>query len=147
MEAINNLIQTVGLNYSFFYHLLIAATLFFISKKWLWKPYIQEMDKRTQLTKGRIDSTKDLDLKIQANRGLYEKKAKSIHRKFQTIFNKIKEDSLTYFSKQSLKIEEEHQERLRQKRQTLKQKAKEQDELLKKELPALRDLLLNKIRN
>ena len=139
--------QTVGLNHSFFYHLLFSALLFFISKKWLWKPYIQEMDRRTQLTKGRMNSTKDLDLKIQANKELYEKKAKHLHREFQTVFNQIKEDSLNRFSEQSLKIEKEHKESLKQKRQALQQKAKEQEELLQKELPALSELLLSKIKN
>lgn len=147
METLNNLIQTVGLNHSFFYQLLIAILLFFISRKWLWNPYIASMDERDRLTKGRLSNTKELDLKIQANQELYEKKAKQLHKDFQAVFNDRKELALQDFLKKSLQLEKEYKESLKKKRRDLKAAVKTQESLLKKELPDLSALLLNKIKS
>ena len=146
MEILNNLIQTVGLNHSFFYHFLIGIVLFFMSRNWLWRPYIESMDKRDRFTKGRLSNTKELDLKIQANQELYKQKAQKIHKDFQTVFNEIKESTLKKFSQKSLQIEKEHKESLNKKRNDLKLEVKDQEELLKKDLPVLTELLLNKIK-
>ena len=147
METLNNLMQTVGLNSSFFYQLFIAVMLFFVSKKWLWAPYIEKMDERDRLTKGRFSNTKNLDLKIQANQELYEKKAKKIHKDFQDVFNKIKETALQDFSKKSLELEKGHKESLKKRMNDLKSAVKDQEKALKEDLPNLSSLLLNKIKN
>ena len=147
METLNTLIQTVGLNYSFFYQLLIGVALFFISRNWLWRPYIESMDEREKLTKGLLSGAKELEIKIQAQQELYEKKAKQIHKDFQVVFNGIKESALQDFSEKSLTLEQEHKESLNKKRIDLKSAVKDQEKLLKKELPVLSKLLLNKIRS
>lgn len=147
METLNNLIQTLGLNHTFFYHFLVASLLFFISKKWLWLPYIKSMEKRNELTKGRLSNTKDLDLKIQANQELYEKKAKQIHRDFQVIFNKRKEKTLQDFSQKSLEYERDHKESLKKKMTNLKSSVQKQESLMQKEISGLSEILLNKIKS
>ncbi|MBC6415042.1 MAG: hypothetical protein GDA46_01430 [Bdellovibrionales bacterium] len=147
MKMLGSLVETVGLDYSFFYHLIFSVIIFFLSKKWLWQAYIQAMDKRTQLTKGRVNETEALDQKIQINKEIYEKKAKHIHKEFQNIFNDMKEDSLKYFSKESLKIQEEHKKLMKQKRDFLKKKVQEQEDILRKSLVSLSELLLEKIKS
>lgn len=146
METLNNLIQTVGLNHSFFYHILIGLIVYPISKKGLWIPYIESLDEKNKLTKGRLSNTKELDLQIQDCRELYEKKAKKIHKDFQAVFNEIKELALREFSKKSLELEKESKKRLSKKISDLKAMVKNQEEPLKKELPSLSMLLVSKIK-
>ena len=147
MEVLTQLVETLGLNASFFYQLIIAVVVFFISKNSLWKPYIKNMEERERLTKGRLSNTKELDLKIESQKELYEKKVQQLDKDFQTVFNEMKEKALQEFSKKSLKMEEEHKESLKRKRVHLKSMVEDQQKLLQKEIPALQELLLTKIGN
>ena len=147
MEVLTQLVETLGLNASFFYQLIIAVVVFFISKNTLWKPYIKNMEERERLTKGRLSNTKELDLKIESQKELYEKRVQQLDKDFQTVFSEMKEKALQEFSKNSLKMEEEHKESLKKKRAHLKAMVEDQQKLLQKEIPALQELLLTKIGN
>lgn len=147
METLNNLIETLGINYTFFYHFLVATLLFFISKKRLWIPYIESMDKRNELTNGRLSNTKELDLKIQNQKDLYEKKAKKIHSDFQAVFNEIKTKALQDFSKKSLELETNYKASLTKKLNDLKLAVKNQEPALEQEISILSGLLTEKIKS
>ena len=146
MSVLNTFIETVGLNQSFFYHLLLAGILYFFSRKLLFEPYISSMDERHLSTKGRIEVGKDLDLEIQKNKKSYEQKAKSLHKRFQDIFNQSKKKTQAWFLDQSLQIQKKEKSLLKEKRLNLQKKTKEQKELLEKALPELSERLLNKIK-
>lgn len=147
METLKNLAQTLSLDYSFFFHLLLACVLYFVSKKYLFQPYISALDKKASLTKGRLKQSQSLDTQIQESEELYEKKAKKIHKEFQGSFNEIRDKVLDSFSKASLKLEKEQKLHLDQERKKLHSQAREQNKVLEKEIPQLKMTLLNKITN
>lgn len=147
MEILKDLIQTLALDQSFFYHLLLATIAFFISKNWLFRPYISAMDQRKKFTKGRLEESGELDIKIQESQKLYEEKAKKIHKEFQELFGGIKEKALSAFSLDSLKLEEEQKLWLKQERAKLKENSQEQNKILEKEIPQLKSALFDKIKS
>lgn len=147
METLRNLIQTLSLDHSFFYHLILAFILYFISKKYLFQPYIAAMDKRRKLTKGRIKQSQSLDSQIQESQRLYEEKAKKIHKEFQNHFGKIKQKALDRFSKKSLELEKDQKLYLDRERKKLKEHALAQNKILEKEIPLLKTALLDKIKS
>ena len=146
METLRNLIQTLSLDHSFFYHLFLAFVLYFISKKWLFQPYISAMDKRRSLTKGRLEQNQGLDAQIQESQELYDKKAKKIHKEFQEHFGKIREKALENFSKESLKLEKDQKLCLEGERKRLQEQAQAQNKILEKEISSLKTALLDKIK-
>ena len=145
MDLLNRLIKTVGLNESFFYQLLLALCLYFISKKLIFEPYIKSFKQRQSLTKGRMAGNKELDLKIEEKKALYEKKAQKIHTKFQEIFNQIRQKIQEDYLSESLKLKSAQKEQLAQKRQSLSAEIKAQEEGLKKDIPFLAKSLAEKI--
>ncbi|MDE0092674.1 MAG: hypothetical protein OXN83_05275 [Oligoflexia bacterium] len=147
MEILTGLIQTLALDYSFFYHLVLAFVLFSISKKWLFQPYISAMNQRRNFTKGRLEKSEDLELKIQKNKGLYDKKAKKIHKEFQKLFNKIRDNTLAQFSKDSLKLETDQKHWFKREKTKLQEAADRQNRILENEIPQLKEVLLNKIKS
>ena len=147
MEILRDLAQTLALDLSFFYHIVLAFLLFFVSKKWLFQPYIASMNQRRDFTKGRMEKSGDLDLQIQNSRVLYDQKAKKIHKEFQELFNKVREESLTQFSEESLKLEQEQKLWLQRERLKMKESAEEQNKILAKEIPQLKSALLNKVKS
>ena len=147
METLNSLIQTLSLDYSFFYHFILALILYFISKSLLFQPYISTMDQRRNFTKGRLAKSEDLDLQIQKNQELYEIKAKKIHAEFQKFFTEIKVKAMESFSKDSLNLEKEQKLWLEKESARLKDSAQKQNQVLEKEIPQLKSALLNKIKS
>ena len=147
METLKNLIQTLSLDHSFFYHLILATVLYFVSKKWLFQPYISAMDKRVSLTKGRLEQSQDLDAQIQESQELYEKKAQKIHKEFQKHFNGIKDKALAEFSKESLKLEKDQKLYLDEERKKMQEQRLKQNKILEKEIPQLKTALLDKIKS
>ena len=147
MSLLNNLIQTIGLNNSFFYQLALAVVLYFISKKLFLQPYLESLEKRQKLTKGRMKSNKELEEKIEANKSIYEEKAKSVHEQFQEFFNKIKhkaqQDSLNEIGQ----LQNEQKEFISKEKEKLNQTIKEQSALLEKDIPILTKLLVEKIKS
>ena len=147
MEILKDLIQTLELDSSFFYHLVLAFILYLFSKKWLFQPYISAMNQRRKRTKGRLEKSGDLELQIQKDQELYEKTAKKIHKEFQKLFSGIRDRALENFSKESLKLEEEQKIWLQREKKSLKKNAQEQNKILEKEIPQLKTALLNKIKS
>ena len=145
MSLLNDLIQTVGLDKGFFYQLFWALILYFVSKKILFQPYLEKLRQKEELTKGRMDNVKTLEAQLAKQQILYEQKAKTVHKEFQKVFNKIKEQAQNHFLKESLKLQEEHKSQVAQEREKLSQNLKEQREVLQKELPTLTKLLVEKI--
>ena len=146
MEIFITFIETVNLNFSFFYHLILAMILFFISKGMLFEPYIASMNQRHRLTKGRVENRKKLDTEIQKKQELYEKKAQKINKQFQGIFEQSKKKSQEWFASQALKIQNKQKDLLKEKRAQLQQKTRQQKELLEQSLPELSESLLKKIK-
>ena len=147
METLKTLIQTLSLDHSFFYHLVLALILYFISKKWLFQPYIAKMDERSKLTKGRLETNEQKELEIQKKRDLYDEKAKDIHKEFQKLFSVIKNESLETFSKESLKLEQDQKTYLEGQKKDLVDNAKRQNDILEKDIPQLKEVLLRKIKS
>ena len=147
METLRNLIQTLSLDHSLFYHLALAFILYFISKKWLFQPYISAMDRRKELTKGRLEKSGDRDRDIQQSRKLYEEKAQKIHKEFQELFSGIRDKALEHFSKESFKLEKDQKLWLEQEKKKLEVQAQKQNKILEKEIPLLKTSLLNKIKS
>ena len=147
METLRNLIQTLSLDQSLFYHLALAFILYFISKKWLFQPYISAMDRRKEQTKGRLEKTSDRDRGIQQSKKLYEEKAQKIHKEFQELFSGIRDKALKHFSEESLKMEKEQKLWLEREKTKLKSQSEEQNKILEKEIPMLKTALLNKIKS
>ncbi|MCY4321706.1 MAG: hypothetical protein OXC37_04825 [Bdellovibrionaceae bacterium] len=147
METLKTLIQTLSLDHSFFYHLILALILYFISKKWLFQPYIAKMDERSRLTKGRMDTNEEKKLEIEKKKELYEEKAKNIHKEFQKLFSVMKNKAMENFSKESLKLEKDQKTFLDEQKKNLVENAKKQNEILEKSLPQLKESLLGKIKS
>ena len=147
METLKTLIQTLSLDQSFFYHLVLSFILYFISRKWLFQPYILAMDQRRSLTKGRLEKNEKRELAIQNSQQLYEKKAKKLNKEFQGIFSEIREKALESFSKESLKLEADQKLWLEREKRKLTEQAKEQNKILEREIPQLKANLLNKIKS
>ena len=147
MEILNSLVQTLKLDQSFFYHLILAVFLYFISKKWLFRPYIFAMNQRRKLTKGRLEKSEDEELEIQKKKDLYDKKAQKIHKDFQELFSKMKNKAGEDFSKDSLKLEKEQKAWLKREKKNLEENAQKQNEILEKQIPQLKTALLSKIKS
>ena len=147
MEILKDLIQTLALDQSFFYHLVLATVAFFISKNWLFHSYISAMDQRRDFTKGRLEKSGELDIKIQESKKQYDEKAKKIHKEFQELFGQMREKALVAFSEDSLKLQEDQKLWLKQERIKLQENAQEQNKILEKEIPHLKTELLSKIKS
>ena len=146
MSLLNNLIQTVGLDSSFFFQLALAVALYFVLKKLLFQPYIESFERRQELTKGRMKSSKELEDKIEENKRLYEKKAKLIHEQFQEVFNEIKQETQERCQNEILQLKQEQKEFIGKEKEKLSRALKEETIRLEKELPALTNLLIEKIK-
>ena len=147
MEVLKDLVQTLELDSSFFYHLVLAFILYFISKKGLFQPYISTMNRRRELTKGRMEKSEERELKIQKYQTLYGEKAKKIHKEFQELFSGIRDKAVENFSEESVKLEKDQQNWLEQEKRKLKEQAQEQNKILEKEIPPLKTALLSKIKS
>lgn len=145
MNLLNELINTVGLDKSFFYQLCLAVALYFLLKKLLFQPYLEKLSQRESLTQGRLKNSEELGLKIEEKKKAYEEKAQKLHIEFQKIFNKSKKQAQDNFLKESLKLKEEQKDWIKKERSNLKLALKEQEQILEKELKELTKLLVKKI--
>lgn len=146
MELWNNLIRTVGLDKSFFYQLVMAVTLYFISKKLFFEPYLKKQTEREERTKGRMIQSRKIELRVERKKQEYERKAKAVHREFQEVFNAIKLRTKEDYEKENLKIEKEQKLYLVREREKLHKALREQEKALEEELAPLARLLAEKIR-
>ena len=146
MSLLSDLISTLSLDRSFFYQFFIAGILYFISKKLVFQPYLENFEQHQKLTKGRLKSSKDLEEKIEEKKRLYEKKAKFVHQEFQKTFNKIKQTAQESYLNKSLKLQKEQKNLMEKERENLKQALKDQSARLEKDLPFLTKLLVEKIK-
>ena len=147
MSLLSDLINTIGLDKSFFYQLVLAVALYFISKKLFFQPYLESFEKRQKFTKGRLESSKNLEEKIEEKKSFYDQKAKFVHQEFQKIFNEIKQKAQASYQKESLKLQEEQKELMAKDREKLNQALKDQSAGLEKDLPFLVKLLVGKIKS
>ena len=147
MEMLNDFIQTVGLDKSFFFQLALAVFLYFISKKLFLEDYLENFKKTESLTKGRMNRTQDLDEKIEKQKNLYEEKAKALHKEFQKIFGEIKKKAQKKHQEKLLNVQKEHKDFLKNQKALLQQSLEEQETQLKKEQAFLAELLVQKIKS
>ena len=135
----------MGLNISFFYHLILAAGLYFVSKSWLFVPHIQNLKRREELTEGRIKKTREAEAKILDLKARYEELAKKTHQDFQKHFQALKQKAEEEFKQESLKLEQNHRDLILRKKSELKSALLKQEEDLKKEIKSLSKLLEEKL--
>ena len=147
MDTLQNIINTVGLDGSFFYQLFLAVGLYFVSKKLFFQPYLKTLNQRGALTRGRLKHSEELSIQIKKNKRLYEQKAKELNKKFQTIFNEIKKRAQENYLSETLIIEQEQKEWIKKQRRNLSQACKEQEKSMEQNLPRLVKLLVEKIRS
>jgi len=147
VDLLKNLIDTVGLDQSFFYQLSLAVIFYFISKELFLRPYIGNFNKRQELTKGRLKSSRELEEKIKEKKALYEQKAKELHKKFQEVFNAVKQKAQEDCLKETSKIQSDQKQWIERERRNLKQTLNEEDMALEKELSVLVDLLVEKVKS
>lgn len=147
MELLNNLINTVGLDKSFFYQLVLAVALYFCSKKILFEPYIKSFDKRQRITKGRVKGAQDLEKQIEEKKKFYEEKAKQVHQSFQEVFSKIKQEAVSQHLKEAFQLQKKQKEQIAYEREQVRQVAEKQEKELETALPSLSRLLVDKIEN
>ena len=147
MAVLTDLINTVGLDQSFFYQLALAVLLYFLSKKLFLQPYLESFDKRKELTKGRMKSSKELEEKIEKAKSHYEQKAREVHKKFQELFNRIKQEAQKDFLEERVKAQEEQKRDFKKEKQNLNQALREQNLVLQKEIPFLVAQLVEKMKS
>ena len=147
MSLLSDLISTVGLDSSFFYQFLLTAGIYFISKNLFFQPYLEKFKERQERTKGRLKSSKVLELQIEEKKMIYKQKAQKIHKEFQEIFNQIKQKAQESYLSENLKLKKEQKKELEKKRRILSQALKEQEMALEKDLPLLVELLVGKIKS
>lgn len=145
MQTLKHLINTIGLDASFFYQFILVCVLYFISRS-LFKAYLNNFIKREELTKGRLLSGQKIKEQIIKQKLVYENKTKDIQKSFQNIFNKIKKQSLDQYKKDKTDIEKSQQEILKTKRKELQQGLKEQDAQVEAASSSLTQLLVKKIK-
>ena len=146
MALLRDLINTVGLDISFFYQLFLAIIVYFISKKLFFQPYLENFKKSQKLTKGSLKSSEEIEKSIEEKKVLYEQKAKSVHEKFQETFSKIKNQSQKDYLLKTSKLQEEQRNFLDKERKNLNQSVKTQEDLLKQDVPSFVSLLVEKIK-
>lgn len=146
MEMINDFINTVGLDKSFFFQLALAVILYFISKELFLKEYLENFKKSEQLTKGRMIQNKDLEDKIEKRKDLYEQTAKRVHTEFQKVFDEMRATTQKKHQKDTLNLQKEQKDLMKKQRTMLKQSLEEQEHQIQKELPFLVNLLVEKMK-
>ena len=147
MSLLRDLINTVGLDSSFFYLFLLTAGLYFISKNLFFQPYLEKLAERQKRTKGRLKSSKELESQIEEKKIIYQQKAQKIHKEFQETFNQIKHKTQENYLSENLKLKKEQKKELEKERQNLNQALKEQEAALEKDFPLLLKLLVDKIKS
>ena len=145
MELLQNLIETVGLDRSFFFQLALIPVLYLILKKLLFKPYLDECIKRETLTKGRLEEGQDLTQEIEDKKNLYKEKAKKLDEEFSSLFNKSKEEITLDFAKKLEVLEQEQKKNIKLEREKIKKDQDQLNQALKQELPQMSSLLEKKI--
>lgn len=146
MEMLQILIRTVGLNDSFFYQLALAVLLYFISKKLFFEPYLIQLKKREEKTKGRMARHQEIDLRLERKKKEYEKKAQKINREFQEVFSQIHLQAQDDYINENQKIEKEQKLWIQKQRNLIQQALAEQEKSLEKDFPFLTQLLADKIK-
>ena len=147
MDMLQNLINTVGLDNSFFYQLFLAVVLYFTSKNLFFQPYLKTLNQRRALTKGRLQHSQELSAQIEKNKKLYEQKAKELNKNFQSVFSKIKNKSQKNHLNETLIIEQKHKDWIKNQRDNLSRVCEEQEKSLEQALPNLVKLLTEKIKS
>lgn len=147
MSLFWDLIEVVGLDTSFYYQLLLAVALYFVSKKLFFQPYLKSFEKRKELTRGRATKNKKREEEIEEKKQLYEKKAKELNQKFQEVFSKIKKSATDKYLKESLELQETQKKEIFNGRAHLLKEIKKQELNLEKDIPLLAELLSEKIKN
>ena len=146
MSLLKNLIETLGLNHSFFFHFFLGLLLYLVSKKILFQPYLKELKQKEALSKGRMENIKKINQDLESQKQLYSQKAQQIHKEFKSTFHKIKEKAQAQFLKESQSLKKEQGQWIKQGREALKQSLKEQEQSLENSFPQLTKLLVEKIK-
>lgn len=146
MELLNNLIHTVGLNESFFYQFLLVVGLYFVTQKLFLQAYHDNVQKRSELTQGKLTSNQEIENKIKTLQEEYEQKARGLNKKFQHIFHQIKEDAEQKTKEKKKQIEDTYQKNLKLAENQLKKQEQAQSEEIQKEIPSLVEALTEKMR-
>ena len=143
---IADFIRALGLDFSFFYQLILAVFLYFASKRLFFAPYLKSFQQRQERTKGRMQSSRELEQKIEESRKIYEEITRQNHKEFQEIFGRIKQKFVQETAQESARLHREQKEIMAVERENLRRDVKKQDLLLEKDLPVLTKLLVDKIK-
>ena len=146
MELINTLVQTVGLDESFFYQFVFVGVLYFVTKKLFLNAYYKNVEKRRDLTQGRLISNKDLEDKIKNLQQEYEQQARKLNTKFQNVFNQIKEEQEEIMKQKKKDFQKAYETTLAERQESLLKEKQEQEKQIKEELPELIQALAGKVK-
>ena len=146
MEFIESFIHTLGLDSSFFIQLALAGGLYFLISRMLFKPYLQLVDKRQTLTKGRFDSSRQMEENIEDLKIQYEEKAKKVHKEFQKHFGEIKQKAEQDYKTSLEQLQKEQAQALRLEKERILKEGKDQMEILKVDIPHFVESLTEKLK-
>ncbi len=145
MSLFKDFIETVGLDHTFFYQLIIITLLYFVVKKLFLLRYYQDVEKRRERTKGSFSKSKEVEEKIVNLEKKYSQKAQTLNQKFQDVFGRIKEESEKSFQKNKLILEEEQRKRLESQRSQILKDKNQEEQKLEKDMPHLVQSLVDKM--
>ncbi len=145
MSVLKGLVETVGLDHTFFYQFIIISILYFVTKKLFLQRYYQDIEKRREVTKGSFSQSQEMEDKIENLKKSYDQKAQSLNKKFQDVFGFIKNSTEESFIKDREFLQEEQKKDLEAQKKTLLKNKEREDEKLKKDLPNLIQSLVGKI--
>ena len=84
---------------------------------------------------------------MESAKSHYEQKARQVHKKFQELFNKIKQEAQKDYAEKHFEIQREQKRGIEKERENLGQALKEQDRAFQKDRPLLVDQLVEKIKS
>ena len=145
MDFFRGFIDVLGLDGSFFFHLIWAAGLYFITAETVLKPYLRRLEKQKKLTGGRFENSRRLREETAKLKVRYEAQARKAHREFQKHFGALKRQAEEESKQRTAALQTARARNLRKEKERIAQERSEREAALKKEIPALAGKLTEKL--
>lgn len=146
MDFLSGFITTLGLDKTFFSQFILVAILYFVLNRMLFTPYLNFLEKRNALTKGKFSEGQTLQSEIEILQKKYVTESQDVNTQFQKTFAEIKQNADQEFKKEEEGLKKRHTEFLKSQKEELNQAEKKSEQALKKALPLFVESLVKKMK-